>query len=412
MTVRKYVGAMLATCLLWANVQAADSAAKENTLGQMESIIISEQPEYISIPSESVSFEELENILSQTKPAGDRAINYLHPAMGDAGNGYLIRGGERIEGTPEINIIWWMGSSDDGVNWGDTCGWDIYGATYPSVSYWGTGSQFYATFIPPDFFYGGGAVILLDFPDPTNKYTWDGRYALWSVYGWHSMAMCDVATDNSQQSWNWGFESLVMSRTHAEPDKVMDNAPLIFYQIDAVGNTWISWMPGYQQCQTTSCDIDLATHKTYAVFDRYNSDNDQYELLVRQDIFNDWDGGSAHLQKYYVDPDQHIIYPVVAAYNNVIIVIAATYNDSDPSDKDIVCYYTDDGNIANLDNVSLVAGTVDAENFPSIEHVTGNTFVCAYVKNNILYVCRTDDGGISWSPPEQASGLGETVVEE
>ena len=48
------------------------------------------------IMSESISFEELNRALSmsellaQKKPGGTRGIDYHHPAMGDAGNGYLI----------------------------------------------------------------------------------------------------------------------------------------------------------------------------------------------------------------------------------------------------------------------------------------------------------------------------------
>ncbi len=384
----------------------------------IKSLLLEDKLENQQIMSETVSFEELSQavtqaaLLEKTKEPGMRGIDYLHPAMGDAGNGYLIYGGERIEGIPEINIIWWLGSSDNGATWGDTCGWDIFGASYPSVSYWGTGSHFYAAFVPPTFFYSGGTVILLDFPDPTDKFTWSGRYAPWSYYGWHSMEMADIATDNSQQSWNWGFESTIMSRTHADPTKVMTNAPVIFYQVDDVGNTWISWHPSMQNCQTTKADIDLVTHKTYAVYDRYNSDNDQNELLVRQDIFNNWDGGSAIFQKNYVDFDQHIIYPTVSAYNDNVLVVAATYHDSDPNDKDIVCWYTDDGDINNLANLSIIAGTTDAENFPDIEHVENETFVCVYVKNNALYACRTTDGGAIWSAPELVSVPGENVVEE
>ncbi len=384
----------------------------------INSLVLEDKLESQQIMSETVSFEELSQavtqaaLLEQIKIPGNRGIDYLHPAMGDAGNGYLIYGGERIEGVPEINIIWWLGSTDNGSTWGDTCGWDIFGASYPSVSYWGTGSQFYAAFVPPSFFYSGGTVILLDFPDPTDKLTWSGRYAPWYYYGWYGMEMADIATDNSQQSWNWGFEATIMSRTHADPTKVMTNAPVIFYQVDITGNTWISWNPLMQNCQTTKADIDLATHKTYAVYDRYNSDNDQNELLIRQDIFNDWDGGSASLQKAYGDPDQHIIYPAVSAYNDNVLIVAATYHDSDPNDKDIICWYTNDGDLDNLTNLSIIAGTIDAENFPDIEHVENETFVCVYVKNNELYACRTTDGGATWSAPELVSVPGENVVEE
>ncbi len=388
------------------------------TADQVTTVRVTEQPRQLQLRTDAAGFSEIDlsamvgEVLSGDARSDTRAINHLHPTIGDAGNGYLLRGYEYYEGAPDWSIIWWNASDDDGETWGGHCGFNIDGSTYPSVRYSGDDTYFFGTFLSPVGFLGsnGGVFVLLRFPDPTNVGTWGGKYVDWGIQGWHSMKMVDIATNNSQQSWNWGFESAVVSRTY--PDADLYDAPHIFYQLDAYGFTWLSWHTTLDSCKTTSADIDPVTRSTYAVYDRYDSDDDQYQLLVRQDHFNDWAGGTAATEKMFVDTDRHLRYPVVAANNDVVVLVAAVYHDSAPDDYDIICWYTDDGNLDNLTNVSTIAGTGDGENYPDVAHVENDTFVCTYVKDNVLYACRTTDGGASWSTPEQVSNPGEHVVEE
>jgi hypothetical protein len=377
--------------------------------------IRSEKPELMTVKARQIDITK-ESFFETPDTSSDKdtkGITHLHPALGDAGNGTLIRGYENHIGLPE-HYIWWNGSDDDGETWVGCCAWDIYDATYPSVGYAGSNTSFYATFVPPSYFQFGGAFMLLYFGDPFNLATWNGWWVDYyyppQIYGWHSIIMTDIALDNSQESWNWGFISAVASRAY--PGNDLYDAPHILYQIDALGYTQISYHPTLDNCQTTSAEIDHVTLKTYAVYDRYNDSEDQYQLLVRQDHFDNWDGDSFLLEKNFIDPDQHIRYPVVAAYNDRLIVAAASYHDDTPNDFDIVCWYTNDGDLNNLDNMSVIAGSTDPENYPEIAHIENETYVCTFVSNSILYASRTDDGGASWTLPEQVSIPGELVVEE
>jgi hypothetical protein len=334
-------------------------------------------------------------------------IEHLHPTIADAGNGNLMIGFEYYDSPGVLSTLFLYGSDDHGSNW--AMGYvELFGSTYPSIKYWGDSSRFYGTFVSPESFHGGGIFSLITIPGATDIYNWEVWYASYFAYGWHSIKMADIACDNGRESWNWGFQSAVLSRTH--PDYDLYDAPHILYMLNS-SYSMISFHTILDSCKTTSADIDHITQKTYAVYDRYDHEDDQYQLFVRQDFFGDWDSTVA-LEKNYVDADRHIIYPVVAAYNDAVIVAAATYHDDNPDDKDIVCWYTDDGDLNNLNNAGIVAATEDSENFPDLAHVDGATFVCTFVKDSTLYAARTDDGGASWSTPEQVSGKNLRVVEE
>jgi len=77
--------------------------------------------------------------LGTSEDGSSRAITHLHPALGDAANDTLIRGYQNHEGLPN-GYIWWNGSGDNGATWQNCCAWDLYGASYPSVGYAGSGS--------------------------------------------------------------------------------------------------------------------------------------------------------------------------------------------------------------------------------------------------------------------------------
>ncbi len=379
---------------------------------QMNSVVYQIQPEGMVLKAEQVrSIKDGFPGPFETPREGSRAVTHLHPALGDAANDTLIRGYQNHEGLPD-GYIWWNGSEDNGDTWQLCCAWDLYGATYPSVDYSGNGSEFYGTFVVPATFQSGGAFIFMSFPNPLNVNTWDGWWAPWNVYGWHHIKMNEIAViDYIPEPWNWGFQSAVASRTSTTVN--LFDAPHIFYQINSLGDTWLSYLANHDSCRTTSADIDPITHKTYAVYDWFKPAVAQHQLLVRQDLFDNWDQPTYIMEKGFADVHQHIRYPVVAAHDDNVIVVATTFNDTaSVSDVDIVCWFTDDGDLENLDNMSVIAGTSGLENYPEIAHVENETFVCTFVKNQVLYATRTTDGGATWSAPEQVSEIGENIVEE
>jgi hypothetical protein len=393
-------------------------ADKNYSSAAVNSAIIDELPQRMTIPAERIDLSGTGRLLFQKNADFRNAAEMVkstsrrHPALGDGGNDYLMRGYEEYQGISPISTLFWNGSDDDGLSW-PCIGWmDLYGATYPSIDYWGSGTLFFGTFVPPETFLDGGAFMLVSFIDPADCDSWNVWWAPYAAYGWHSMKMVEIASDDGQESWNWGFLSAVISRTYP-PDTLcnMVDAPHIFYQVNASGYTSVEYFRNLQHCLTTSADIDRVSQKTYAVYDRLDEEANQYQLLVRQDLFGDWNLTTA-LEKNFIDPGRHIIYPVVAAYDNHVVVIAASYHDSLPDDKDVVCWFTDDGDLNNLNNLSLVAATSDPENFPEIAHVDNETFICTFIKDNVLYVSRTDNGGAIWTIPQRVSDIDDIVVEE
>jgi hypothetical protein len=345
---------------------------------------------------------------------GSKSVSHIHPGLADAGNDYLLRSYEEyVDGSP-LSTLYWTGSDDDGASWSSCCSIDLYGSTYPSVDYWGTGTTFYGAFVPPENYHQGGAFMLIKFPDPLNPYTWSGWYADYSPYSWRSMKMIELACDNGKQDWNWGFISAILTREYPPPDTQYNvtDGPVILYQVDSAGNAMMEFYLDLDNCQTTSCDIDSVSDFTYAVYDRFDDTDDQYKLLIRQDIFGDFSSTSNSLEKSFTDPNQHIRFPVVAAYNNHIVVIAATYNDSLPDDYDIICWYTGDANINHLTNMSTIAHGSSSENFPEISHRAGDTYVCTFIEGGNLYASKSLGAGAGWSVPVQVNGVSQVVAEE
>nr|MBN2278872.1 thrombospondin type 3 repeat-containing protein [candidate division Zixibacteria bacterium] len=374
----------------------------------IHSIIISEKPERASIKMEEI---KVDPIGFNPKDTRDTSIYYrLHPALAYDNAENLIQGFEYYPDLAPPSVLYWRGRIDDDSDWASTAYLDLYGSTYPTIDYWGSGTQFYGAYVAPFAFQNGGAFMLMSFPGPVNGGSWEGWWASYASQGWHSIKMIELAADDGAQSWNWGFMSAVASRDY--PGYDLFDAPHIFYQTDALGYSMISYYSAADSCRTTSAAIDHVTSKTYAVYDRYDDTDEQYKLFIRQDYFANWDSTTTALEKSFTDPDQHIIYPVVAANNDNLVILAATYNESTPGDYDIICWYTDDGDLDHLTNSSYVAGSVDGENYPELDYVGGTTFVCTFIRDKILYGSQTDNGGADWSTPEPISETGHEVVED
>ena len=380
---------------------------------QIVSESISQKPETISLQSqfEWMSYPEF---VQEYGSALDKDIQeivyYQHPTIGDAGNDTLVRLYEAYDGVDPDAWIYINYSDDDAVNWSGCCYVELNGTTYPDVDYWGQGNNFFGTLVPPAYFQNGGAVFLINILDPLDPESWDVGFAGTAALGWYGMIMADISADNGQQSWNFGMESVIMSRA-VTPVNLHDVAVVFGWQ--EVGGAFLSFYDNdYDSCRTTSSAIDHVNGKCYAVYGRYEVDRDQYQLLIRQDYFYDWEAGTDAAIQSFADTNEHIINPVIAADNENIVLLAGVYHDNDPADVDIVCWYTDTGDVDSLVNISVVAESVDEENYPEIMHVGGTTFLATYVMNGNIYATMTTDAGATWSAPEQVNLAGEMVVAE
>jgi len=334
----------------------------------------------------------------QSKDLLSTATEELHPALADNNGDNLIRLFEFYDGVSPNATIFINGSTDDGLTWTDCCYYDLYGSTYPSVEFWGFGTDFVGSFVPPSSFYDGGALIVTFYPDPGDETTWEIIWAPFSVVGYYDMKMCDIAADNGQESWRWGYVSAVVSHQSPAPD-IIEDAPHYFYPLNSGTNASGIYFTGVDNCQTTRATIDILTQYTYSVYDRYSDTDDQYQLFFHQDVYGAIPPEPLLAEKASVDPAEHLRFPAIAAYEGTVVVVATLYNSADSTDHDLVCFYTHTGDVDSLSNVSVIAATLSFEGYADLAHISGADFICAFVLDDDIAVSKTTDGGQTWGPP-------------
>lgn len=401
-------------CWSLSGAASAKTVTGMNYAEQIRTITVVEQPKRQLLETRTLKFgfsdqtPKAEEASRREDLAVSGTVGSLHPALADAGNDTLGRLYEYYDGVSPLSYLYINGSGNDGLNWSSCCWIDLYGGSYPSLDYFGGGKQMYGTFVPPTTFENGGAFMLVTIPNPMDQNTWLVNFSSMAFAGWHGMKMVEIACDNGQQSWNWGFQSGIVSQSYPGPTLI--DVPWVFGSSN--GQPYGSYYEEFDHCQTTSADIDHTTGKTFAVYDRYNPTRDQLQLIIRQDLFSNWYAPTHTALRDFADSNQQIIYPVVAVNANRVVVVVATYHDSAAGNKDIVCFYTRTGNVDSLSSMSVIAGSSDAENYPELSHIADSAFVCTFVKGNALFASWSSNGGANWSAGSQISSSTEQVVEE
>jgi hypothetical protein len=346
------------------------------------------------------------------------------PAIESDGNGNMLLGYEYHNATEDL--IWYAGYDNGYKPTGWVVSWPIPGAeTYPSLDYWGQSPEdlplMMGTFVTPPELNSGGSVHRTEF-NGTNITTspWTVMWTTnWTGYGWYGMKMSDIACDNSQEVWEYGFCSLVTSSTYdSGSGPVGVDVCHITYSTGPAQST-ISWLVGLEDCGTTMCAIDKGTSPkkwTYAVYDHFDSDFNQWELTIRQDDFADWDGWFDGCTWYFNDPNVWIRDPAVAVYDDKFCILTEIVNISaDPTDTDIICWYDENysGEICSGSmNISVVAGSMFAEGNPKVAHVSGDTFFATFTLNQTLFYSISTNAGVNWTPPAPFSNASTDQVPE
>ncbi len=334
-----------------------------------------------------------------------------HPALGDNGGDNLIRLYEFYDGVSPTPTMFVNGSTDDGSTWTDCCYYDLYGSTYPSVEFWGFGTDFVGSFVPPASFFDGGAIIVTFYPDPGDETSWEVIWAPFSVIGYYDMKMCDIAADDGQESWRWGYISAVLSHEPPATD-ILTDAPHYFYPVNGGLEASGIYFTGVDNCLTTRATIDVPEQKTYSVYDRYDSDTDQYQLFLHQDIYGLVPPDPDVASKSFVDTTDHLRFPAIAVNSGDLVVVAAAFNSADSTDHDLICFYTDSGDVDSLTGMSTVVSTSEFEGYPDLAHVSGDEFRCAFVSDSVIQVSTSTDAGQTWGVPLTVSLPGHIAVPE
>jgi hypothetical protein len=320
-----------------------------------------------------------------SKTLGDPEFNYegdqLHPAFGRSVTGQYMAA---YRDDTQEQVIWTY-TNEDGVYY------DLGGGDYPSIKLW-DGTTFYGTLVPDYLFLDGAAICIFGCTDPTNFDTYQLLYWDWSDNGWSDIIDMEIACDNSQESWEWGFVSLVASTTYGDG---VNDGPFISYQTAEDGYATISWYY-VDGCEHADADIDHANAKTYAAYDLLYEGN--WELLLRRDDFSNWDGAS---NLYEITGGGNLQYPAVAVHNNKMVLLAET---DENGHKDIVCIYGS----PQMAQTSYVTTDAGDEMYPDVRHVEEEIFICTFVKDNTLYTSVTEDAGATWSTPVEV----DTTEEE
>lgn len=358
-------------------------------------------PNHLQTNERRCTYSSFNNPRSNSKPVFNGPGDQLHPALERTSTGTLIAS-YRDNSTKNIT---WTFSTDDGntFDYGISYGYAIgdFG-DYPSLKLW-EGTRLFGTATTSSHFLNGGATFLFETTDPTDYNTYWLNYGDWFSYGWYGMIDSAIACDNSQNPWEWGICSYVMSTTYQYGPPYV-NGPTIVYSDPSGSGIWIDWF-NQNNCAHTDIDIDHGTATAYAVYDQDASLNGTWKLLCWVKDFSDPLGGLNEL--YEISGNENLQNPVIAVNNNHLVILAETTVNNN---KDIVCFYSNNG-IQNL-QTSIVANGVDDEIYPDIRFIENTTFACTFIKNGNLYKSISEDGGATWAGVEKINDGNGTVVEE
>lgn len=400
------IAASYCICVALFSANLATAAEKHYRPAQLKSFDVVEQPELIPMPAErTIPYSDLGALFGMKNPMS--AQEWRHPSIAGNDIGTMARIYEYYDGVFDSSYTYINASTDFGASWGGCCFLSLYGGKYPSIDYYGTGTQMYGTFVPPASFEGGAAFMLTNIPDPTDPMSWSVSYFSLFLSGWRRITMADIATDNTQQSWNWGLQSAIMSHL---ADPAVNNIPTLFGRQNNA--PFGSFYAQYPNCLSTSAAVDHRTGKSYAVYDYIDSTDLQYKLFLRQDFLANWTLPTDAAVKALVDNDEHLRYPDIVADSGTVILVAAVYHDSAAADFDIIAFRTNDGDVDNLTAVSVVAASSEAENYPVLTEIAGDTVGCVFEKQNKLFSSWSFDRGATWSVAQQISSPGDSIVSE
>jgi hypothetical protein len=148
-------------------------------------------------------------------------------------------------------------------------------------------------------------------------------------------------------------------------------------------------------------DIDQANNMGYAVYN-YNdwngtsTDMNLYFFIMNFDEWGDYEGRPIHddTSEAFINSSGNDNVVDISALNDNVIVVSER-------DGAIIAYYSNDG----LQNVNEVQIDSNGEQ-PRIVHTSDNSAFVSFIKDGVLYTSVTEDGGASWTSPNENSEEG------
>lgn len=324
-----------------------------------------------------------------------------HPGVASDSLGNVVLGFE--DDSPNV---WFTASLDAGQTWlDDAVGWQITEPPeLPDADSCGDG-RFIGGMVPNYLDNEGSALYKVEVTDPgdlENGYTCP--YWTWYDVGtgytdFTAIAVAGyTATDPDENAWGFGGHAIIGDN----PDSGADTN-FFSYQFDDTGYAWIYRWTGINGCTATAHDIDPGNLYSYAAWN-FNNIGD-LDIYVSVMDFGTWE---PYPPSYQIHPDVTDLtieatgnddYIDISALNDNIIVVSQRAGD-------IVAYYSTD----QLDNVAESPIATAAVN-PRIVHNGDLKATCTFIKDGSVYYSTTENGGSTWSTPEQVPDS-EYVPEE
>ena len=372
---------------------------------------VTAQPTVVLPTETTMSYAEFADSLRVLNSANRQPLvfqQWRHPSVASNGSGIMARMYEYFDGVSDSSVTYINGSANFGTSWSGCCFLDLKGADYPSIDNFNTGTRMLGSFVPPWSFQSGGAFMLADVPDPNNPAGWSVSFFSLAGLGWKRMKMADIAAaPYPAQSWNWGFESAIMSRSGIDS---LADVPTVFGRHNNL--PFGSYYAQFPYSKTTAAAIDKISNLTYAVYDYLDTAESQYKLFIRQDFQFNWTMTTDAAIIELANNDEHLRYPDISADSGRVMIVAAVYNDATPTNFDIVFFSTNTADVDNIAMTSTVVATAAAENYPVLTDIVGDTVGCVFEKENKLFCAWSFDAGSSWLAPIQVSTIGDSIVSE
>lgn len=301
----------------------------------------------------------------------------------------------------QANVYYYY-SLDAGATWDGGMGWQLPDPPeLPSIDGCGD-NRYIASFVPSPYSDQGSATFKTIFDATDFDGTFDGMYWTWYDVGAGYTNFIDVEvagyTSSDQVENTWAYGAHAMIGDHGE---VGSQIPMLSYQYQEDGWSWIYWMRPLRGGESCGIDIDQENNMGYAVYN-YNdfngtsTDMNLYIFMMNFDTWGDYDGRPIHNETYeaFINSSGNDNTIDISAYNNNVIIVSER-------DGAIISYFSGDG----LTNVNEIQIDSSGEQ-PRIVHTGDNSAVCSYIKGGVLYTSSTQDGGATWTSPNENSENG------
>jgi len=352
------------------------------------------EPQYLSVQSQPIPKKIIENPSRPLSLAGVQvtggSYDEFHGSIAGAPAGeYYV-----MTEFSQDGFVWHpvMFSSFDGVVWESIVEFLYDDAEYTDFDQNAHGT--YATFGAPP---GNDGIVPVIQGEIADGWVWDFTNS--NIYEFVNNRI-DCYTYEGPAgdpgTWNWGCLTLTGYNGFGSND--IEGCPFIFYQYSDAGGGIIGWLTGgdVAGCWHTGSAMDLVTNMHYAVYDR--NAGDTFDLLVRKDDFAAWIYNSqndfwTHSLKFSkrITDTANLMYPSCAAYNDNVVVACQ-------KDDDVVVYYSLNGFTSYTEVL-----VQDAASYPEVAIAAGGTVVLTYIKDDVLYMKTSNNGGASWGAAEVVS---------